>query len=278
MARWGGRIEAVKNFADRRVGPGLRLPDRGDRPRRRLRITRVDREDRPYRAVEPDPELPLGPARRPAAGHARLELARPAPVGLPGLRHGWRLPEALPAADAVPRPAALRRGGGEPARRRHRALQRPEPATRGLPEGLPNAEIFIDERFFAGGATTHRAYGRDELGLLGRQIPRLGAAPTGRLRRSAATACCCSTWSTGSRSSGRSGARSSTTPATSGRTGGTWTWGRSRRGSGWACATSRRSARCASTSGWKLDRDLGDLTRKGEEENWGFSLTFGNPF
>jgi outer membrane protein insertion porin family len=36
-----------------------------------------------------------------------------------------------------------------------------------LPDDLPSSDVFIDERFFAGGETTHRAYGRDELTLLG---------------------------------------------------------------------------------------------------------------
>ena len=36
-----------------------------------------------------------------------------------------------------------------------------------LPAGLPNGEVPISERFFAGGRTSHRAYARDALGLLG---------------------------------------------------------------------------------------------------------------
>jgi outer membrane translocation and assembly module TamA len=30
--------------------------------------------------------------------------------------------------------------------------------------------VFIDERFFAGGPTTHRAYSRDDLGILGQTL------------------------------------------------------------------------------------------------------------
>lgn len=39
-----------------------------------------------------------------------------------------------------------------------------------LPEDLPNADVFISERFFLGGSTTHRAYRRDELGIPGQTL------------------------------------------------------------------------------------------------------------
>lgn len=55
---------------------------------------------------------------------------------------------------------SLRVGGIEP----FRTLPGKDPD---LPADLPSSNIFIDERFFAGGETTHRAYGRDELALLG---------------------------------------------------------------------------------------------------------------
>jgi outer membrane translocation and assembly module TamA len=41
-----------------------------------------------------------------------------------------------------------------------------------LPENLPNADVFIAERFFGGGGTTHRAYGRDDLGIPGQTLIR----------------------------------------------------------------------------------------------------------
>jgi outer membrane protein insertion porin family len=53
---------------------------------------------------------------------------------------------------------SLRVGGIEP----FRVLPERDPDDL---DGLPNADIFIDERFFAGGATTHRAYDLDELGI-----------------------------------------------------------------------------------------------------------------
>lgn len=39
-----------------------------------------------------------------------------------------------------------------------------------LPADLPSAKVPISERFFAGGRTSHRAFGRDALGVLGRSL------------------------------------------------------------------------------------------------------------
>jgi outer membrane protein insertion porin family len=40
----------------------------------------------------------------------------------------------------------------------------------GVPQSLPQSNEFIDERFFAGGGSTHRAYPLDELGIRGRTL------------------------------------------------------------------------------------------------------------
>src|SRR4029077_9202886 len=36
--------------------------------------------------------------------------------------------------------------------------------------GLPSSNVFVDERFFAGGSTTHRAYSLDLLGIPGKTL------------------------------------------------------------------------------------------------------------
>jgi outer membrane translocation and assembly module TamA len=43
-----------------------------------------------------------------------------------------------------------------------------------VPEDLPSSRIGISERLFAGGSTSHRAYGRDELGLVGQTLFAVG--------------------------------------------------------------------------------------------------------
>jgi outer membrane protein insertion porin family len=165
VLRWGGRIEAVRTFRDRRVSlaydyrfvettidPGFGLID-------------VDRQDRPYQLSSLVPTF--------------LWDRRDDPVLS---TRGWsslvQLQYAFPIFEAkgdflklfvqqtqylnLGRPGvvamSLRAGGIEPFR--HIDTIDPE-----IPPGLPNRDIFIDERFFAGGGTTHRAYGRDDLGV-----------------------------------------------------------------------------------------------------------------
>jgi outer membrane protein assembly factor BamA len=54
--------------------------------------------------------------------------------------------------------ASLRFGGIE-------ALRELDFVDPNLPPSLPNSDVFIDERFFAGGSATHRGYRLDELGI-----------------------------------------------------------------------------------------------------------------
>ncbi|HEV7518642.1 MAG TPA: outer membrane protein assembly factor BamA [Thermoanaerobaculia bacterium] len=57
---------------------------------------------------------------------------------------------------------SLRLGAIEP----FRTLPTPDPVV----AGLPSSNVFVDERFFAGGSTTHRAYALDLLGIPGRTL------------------------------------------------------------------------------------------------------------
>ncbi len=49
-----------------------------------------------------------------------------------------------------------------------------DPVCAELGLALPNCDVKISERFFAGGRTTHRAYRRDELGVLGETLLEVG--------------------------------------------------------------------------------------------------------
>ena len=64
-------------------------------------------------------------------------------------------------------------------------LSRPETPDPFLPPDLASSRVPISERFFAGGRTTHRAYERDRLGLLGESLVE---APDGRLIESGGNA------------------------------------------------------------------------------------------
>jgi outer membrane protein assembly factor BamA len=130
----------------------------------------VDREDRPYQLLDlvpsflwdrrNDPVL----ATRGWSSLAQLQYSIPA-LGTDGdfLKLFLQQTQYADLRTYGTLAASLRLGAIEPFRRL--ASEDPE-----LPEDLPNADIFIDERFFAGGATTHRAYGRDDLGIRDRTL------------------------------------------------------------------------------------------------------------
>jgi outer membrane protein insertion porin family len=170
VVRWGGRLEAARSFGSRRfslaydyrfvdttIDPGYGLID-------------VDRQDRPYQLSSLIPTFlwdrrddPLLPTR----GWSSLVQAQytfPF-LGAKGdffklfLQQTQYVKLGRPGVIAV----SLRAGGIEPFRHLH--SQDPE-----VPPGLPNRDVFIDERFFAGGGTTHRAYGRDDLGVRGETL------------------------------------------------------------------------------------------------------------
>jgi outer membrane protein insertion porin family len=170
VIRYGGRIEAVRDFTDRRVSltydyrfvettvdPGFGLID-------------VDREDRPFEisSLTPgflwdrrdDPVL----ATRGWSTFAQLQWAFPvASAQGDWLKLFVQQTQYLNLRRLGVVAASLRAGGIEP----FGNLEREDPE---LPEDLPNADVFIDERFFAGGGTTHRAYDRDDLGIPGQTL------------------------------------------------------------------------------------------------------------
>lgn len=166
VLRYGGRIEAVKLYTDRRVSLtyDYRIVDTTLDPGFPLRG--VDREDRPYEisSLIPsflwdrrnDPVL----ATRGWSSFAQLQWAFPA-LGTEGdfLKLFLQQTQYLDPGFGIVA-ASLRAGGIEP----FNTLEEDDPE---LPEDLPNANVFIDERFFLGGGTTHRAYDRDDLGIEG---------------------------------------------------------------------------------------------------------------
>ncbi len=179
VQRWGGRIETAKLYTERRVGLALDyrivetdldpgFPERG-----------VDREDRRYKLLDlvpsflwdrrNDPVL----ATRGWSSLAQLQYSIPA-LGTDGdfLKLFLQQTQYFDLRTYGTVAMSLRAGGIEP----FRHLENDDPE---LPEVLPNSDIFIDERFFAGGATTHRAYGRDDLGIRGETlIPNLNDPET----------------------------------------------------------------------------------------------------
>jgi outer membrane protein insertion porin family len=170
VVRWGSRIETAKIYPDRRVGLAVdyRIVDTTLDPDFPLRG--VDREDRPYQLLDLVPSFLWDRRNDPVVATrgwsslAQLQYSIPA-FGTDGdfLKLFLQQTQYFDLRNYGTVAMSLRVGGIEPFSR----LEEDDPE---LPEALPNADIFIDERFFAGGATTHRAYGRDDLGIRGETL------------------------------------------------------------------------------------------------------------
>jgi outer membrane protein insertion porin family len=170
VVRWGGRVEAIRTFSDRRASLAYDYRHVETSLSPGFGLGGVDREDRPYElsSLIPgflwdrrnDPVL----ATRGWSSFAQAQWAYPL-LGSDGdfVKLFLQQTQYVGLDHFGVLAASLRVGGIEPFSR----LENDDPE---LPEDLPNANIFIDERFFAGGATTHRAYARDELGIRGRTL------------------------------------------------------------------------------------------------------------
>ena len=169
--RYGTRFETVETFTDRRLGLALDYrvvettldPDFG--------LIDVDeRDDRPYQLSSLVPSFLWDRRDDPVLATegwstlAQLQYAFPA-FGTDGdfLKLFVQQTQYLPLGRAGVVVASARAGGIEP----FAELPEDDPE---LPEELPSSDIFIDERFFAGGQTTHRAYEKDDLGIRGETL------------------------------------------------------------------------------------------------------------
>ncbi len=170
VVRWGGRVEAVKALTDRRVGLIYDYRHVETTVDAGFGLSDVDREDRPYEIASlipsflwdrrNDPVL----ATRGWSSLAQLQWAVPM-LGAEGdfLKVFLQQTQYVGLDRFGVLAGSLRVGGIEP----FSPLPGNDPE---LSEELPNADVFIDERFFAGGPTTHRAYGRDDLGIPGQTL------------------------------------------------------------------------------------------------------------
>lgn len=170
VVRWGGRLEAARSIGRQRlslaydyrfvrttIDPGFGLTD-------------VDREDRPYEISSflgsylldhrDDPVL----ATRGWSTLAQFQYAFPI-FSATGdfLKLFFQQTQYINLGRPGVVAMSARAGGIEPFR--HLTTNDPE-----VPVGLLNRDVFIDERFFAGGPTTQRAYGRDDLGVRGETL------------------------------------------------------------------------------------------------------------
>jgi outer membrane protein insertion porin family len=169
VERWGGRVEAAKLLTDRRVSLiyDYRIVDTTPKG---IVVPLSEREDRPYQlsSLIPsflwdrrnDPVL----ATRGWSSFAQLQWTFPA-LGTDGdfLKLFLQQTQYVGLNRYGVLAASVRVGGIEP------FGDLPDPDLE-LPPELPNSDVFIDERLFAGGATTHRAFGLDKLGIRGETV------------------------------------------------------------------------------------------------------------
>ena len=170
VERRGARVEIEKLYTDRRASLALdyRIVETTLDPGFPLRG--VDREDRPYELTSLIPSFLWDRRNDPVLATrgwstlATLQYAFPA-FDTEGdfLKLFVQQTQYLDLRNYGTVAASLRVGGIEP----FSTLAGLDPE---LPENQPNANVFIDERFFAGGANTHRAYGRDDLGIRGQTL------------------------------------------------------------------------------------------------------------
>ncbi len=168
VTRYGARTEAVKVFGNRRlslaldyrivklmVNPGVVAND-------------LERTDQPYQITSLIPSFFWDPPgrshRHPPRGWStlvQLQYAFPAfKTDTEFVKLFMQQTQFFSLGKQGVIAASLRVGGIQP----YLAL----PATASDPlRGFPSRDVPIEERFFAGGDSTNRAYGRDELGIPG---------------------------------------------------------------------------------------------------------------
>ncbi|HEX2643396.1 MAG TPA: outer membrane protein assembly factor BamA [Thermoanaerobaculia bacterium] len=165
VTRYGARTEASRTFGKRRVSFGLDYRQVELNLEPGLALSDVDRQDRPYRLASLVPSFfwdrrddPLTPTRG-WSSLLQLQYAFPvldadAEFLKTFAQQTWYRPLGRFGVFA----SSLRIGGIEP-------FQKLAGGDPNLPDDLPNSDVFIDERFFAGGRNTHRGYERDRLGI-----------------------------------------------------------------------------------------------------------------
>jgi outer membrane protein insertion porin family len=170
VRRWGGRSEAVKTLSRTRYSLALDYRIVQLRVDPGVALNSIERQNRPVEAISVIPAVlvdhrddPLVPSRGwsslaqlqysfPALGGKAnflklfLQQTKYVNLGKPGVLAGSLRVGAIEAFSTLPT--------GDP----------------NVPPSLPSSNVFIDERFFGGGGSTHRAYGLDLLGIRGRTL------------------------------------------------------------------------------------------------------------
>jgi outer membrane protein assembly complex protein YaeT len=170
VTRYGARVEAVRVFESRRVSLGFDYRTVELRVDPGVASNDIERENQPYQLTSLVPSFfwdrrndPILPSRG-WSSLVQLQYAFPAfATEVEFLRFFAQQTQYVDLGPPGVLAASLRFGGIEP----YTTLSTdPEDPL----AGLPSRNIPIAERFFAGGDATHRAFGRDELGIRGETL------------------------------------------------------------------------------------------------------------
>ncbi|HXO18786.1 MAG TPA: outer membrane protein assembly factor BamA, partial [Thermoanaerobaculia bacterium] len=174
--RLGGRVEAVKTLGRTRFSLAADFREVRLRLKSGIALNDIERQNRPYRLVSGIPGILLDHRDDPVFSTrgwstlAQVQYSFPA-FGTQAnfLKLFTQQTQYLNLGRAGVIAASGRLGGIQPFNR----LGTGDPDT---PTDLPSADIPIDERFFAGGSSSQRAYGLDLLGIRGQTL----FLPTGK--------------------------------------------------------------------------------------------------
>jgi outer membrane protein insertion porin family len=171
VTRYGARTEAVRVYGNRRVSLGLdyRIVEPSVDPG--IASNEIERLDQPYQVTSFVPSFfwdrrddPLSPTRG-WSSLVQFQYAFP----VPAFRTDTEFLKIFVQQSGY---YSLGRPGGLAASVRVGTIApfKAIPTSGGVVLDFPSRNVPIAERFFAGGDSTHRAYGRDELGIRGETL------------------------------------------------------------------------------------------------------------
>ena len=171
VIRYGARAEAVRVYGNRRISVGIdsRIVEPSVDPG--IASNEIERLDQPYQVTSLVPTFfwdrrddPLSPTRG-WSSLAQVQYAFP----VPAFRTDTEFLKLFVQQTGY---YSLGRPGGLAASVRVGTIApfKAIPTSGGVVLPFPSRNVPIAERFFAGGDATHRAYGRDELGIRGETL------------------------------------------------------------------------------------------------------------
>src|SRR5262249_6365129 len=170
VQRWGAREEAVRTLGRTRFSLAFDYRVVQLRLKAGTALNEIERKDLPYQLASVVPTLLVDHRDDPIFTTRGWSTLVQTQYSFPRLGSDANFLKALLQQSqyfSLGRPGVLALSARVGAIEAFRALGTGDPNT---PRDLPSSNVFIDERFFAGGATTHRAYALDLLGIGGKSL------------------------------------------------------------------------------------------------------------